>query len=559
MFLSKGFIDYVLWDDNGKPLAAVEAKRTRENAEKGRQQAKIYADGLEIKYQQRPIIFYTNGYDIYMWDDAQGYTPRKLYGFYNKQKLQYLMYQRQHKKSFNKVAINTNIAGRPYQIETISRVCERFELYHRKALVVQATGTGKTRIAIALSKRLIDAGWVKRILFLCDRKELRKQAANAYNDFLSEPIYVMGKSKKSDMANKRIYIATYPAMLRQMQAFNVGFFDLIIADESHRSIYNVYGDLFKYFDGLQLGLTATPVEMISRSTSKLFDCDYKLPTANYPLEKAIEEGYLAPFKVVTHTTQFLREGIKKNNLTNEQIAELEDHGKDPNTLDFDAKEIDKVIYNKDTNRHILRNLMEKGLRLADGQTLGKTIVFARNIAHAQLLSELFDKMYPELQKQSQGSFCRVIHSKFDYAEALIDDFKSNTGKNGQITIAISVDMLDTGIDVPQVLNLVFAKPIKSKVKFWQMIGRGTRLCPQLLGQNQDKEKFLIFDHWGNFEYFDEHYTEIDVKQGKSLCQKLFEYRVHFAELALKRGELALFEQMISLIKQDIASIRSSQY
>jgi len=553
-----GYCDYVLWDDNGKPLAVIEAKRTRENADKGRQQAKIYADSLEKKYNQRPVIFYTNGHDIYLWDDAQGFTPRKLYGLYAKNSLQYLIRQRSERKDLNKTPIATDIAGRTYQIETISRVCERYSANHRKALVVQATGTGKTRVAIALTKRMMDAGWAKRVLFLCDRRELRKQAGKAYNEFLSEPIYIVGKSKKADRQTARIYVSTYPGMMSIMEEFDPGYFDLIIADESHRSIYNVFGDVFKYFDAMQLGLTATPVEMISRSTSQLFGCDYKLPTANYPLEIAVEEGNLVPFKVVTHTTQFLREGIQGHSLSDEQIAELEEQGEDPNELDFNATAIDKAAYNKDTNRAILRNLMENGLRLADGQTLGKSMVFARNIEHAELLAKIFDEMYPEYGKDRGGNFCRVIHSKFERAEELIDDFKATDGKDSEVTIAISVDMLDTGIDVPEVLNLVFAKPVKSKVKFWQMVGRGTRLCENLFGPatdgSQDKSKFLIFDHWGNFEYFEMEPEEEDPRQSKSLCQKLFEARVTYADEALKRGEMDSFGKMVVLIKQDVDAL-----
>lgn len=549
-----GYCDYVLWDDNGQPLAVIEAKRTRENAEKGRQQAKIYADSLEKKYNQRPVIFYTNGHDIYLWDDAQKCNPRKLYSFYAKESLQYLIRQRSMRKDLTQTPIDTKIAGRLYQIETITRVCERYSANHRKALVVQATGTGKTRVAIALTKRMIEAGWVKRVLFLCDRKELRKQAGKAYNDFLSESLYIVGKSKKADRANARIYVSTYPGMMTIMEQFDPGYFDLIIADESHRSIYNVFGDVFKYFDALQLGLTATPVEMISRSTSQLFSCDYKMPTANYPLDQAVAEGNLVPFKVITHTTQFLRDGIQGHSLSDEQIAQLEEQGLDPNVLDFDAKAIDKAVYNKDTNRAILRNLMENGQRLADGQTLGKSMIFARNILHSELLVELFGEMYPTYG----GNFCRVIHSKYERAEELIDDFKATDGKASEVTIAISVDMLDTGIDVPEVLNLVFAKPVKSKVKFWQMVGRGTRLCKNLYGPatdgSHDKTKFLIFDHWANFDYFEMEPEEEEPSQAKSLSQKLFEARLVYAEEALKRGELDSFGKMVVLLKQDIDAL-----
>lgn len=540
-----GYVDYVLWDDDGKPLAVIEAKRTRENIEKGRQQATLYANALEKQYGQRPVIFYSNGWDIKILDDAQGYNSRGLYGYYSKDSLQYLIKQRTLKKDLNTTPIDTAVAGRLYQMETITRVCERFSDKHRKALIVQATGTGKTRVSIALAKRLLDAGWAKRVLFLCDRKELRKQAGNAFTEFTKEPVHIVGKSAKNTAASARVFIATYPGMLRIMNKYDVGYFDLIVADESHRSIYNIYGDIFKYFDALEVGLTATPVEMVSRSTCDLFGCDYKLPTANYPLEDAIEQGNLVPYKIVSYTTQFLREGIKKDNLTDEQIAQLEEQGIDPNELDFDAKQIDEAIKNKDTNRLILRNLMEKGLRDKDGQLPGKTIIFARNIAHAELMAQLFSELYP----QHGANFCRVIHSKYERAEELIDDFKSSD--ENSMRIAVSVDMLDTGIDVPECVNLVFAKPIKSKVKFWQMIGRGTRLCENLYGPGQHKTHFLIFDHWANFEYFDENPEEDDVKQAKSLLQKLFEARVTLAQTALKKANMDVFDQTIKLIHDDI--------
>ncbi|MDA0144170.1 MULTISPECIES: DEAD/DEAH box helicase family protein [Vibrio] len=546
----KGFCDYVLWDDNGKPLAVIEAKRTRKDANAGREQAKLYADALEASTGQRPVIFYTNGYEIYIWDDAQGYAPRLIFGYYSKDSLQYLILQRELKKDLNSTPIDTKVAGRLYQMESISRICERFSDKHRKALIVQATGTGKTRVSIALAKRLLDAGWAKRILFLCDRKELRKQAGNAFNEHTKEPLFIKGKSKKELASKARIVIATYPGMIQNYEEYDVGHFDLIVADESHRSIYNKYGELFKYFDALQVGLTATPVEMISRSTSQLFGCDYKMPTANYPLEQAIEEKNLVPFKVVTHTTQFLRDGIKASELTDEQIAELEDQGIDPNTLDFDAKQVDKAIFNKDTNRAIIRNLMEKGLKDVDDQLPGKSIIFARNIAHAELLAELFSEMYPDMG----GNFCRVIHSKYERAEELIDNFKSTEGNDDEVTIAVSVDMLDTGIDVPECVNLVFAKPIKSKVKFWQMVGRGTRLCENLYGPGADKKHFLIFDHWGNFEHFKMNPDEDEGTQSKSLAQKVFEAKLVLAVEALKKAEMEIFADVIPQIKADIDSL-----
>jgi type I restriction enzyme, R subunit len=543
-----GYADYVLWDDNRKPLAVVEAKRTSVDAEKGRKQAEHYADGLEKMFGQRPVIFYTNGHDIWIWDDhpAQGYPPRKLYGFYSKTSLQYQVGQRSNRKPLNSVSPKLDILGdRLYQHEALKRVSERFETRQRKALAVQATGTGKTRLSIAISDVLMQAGWVKRVLFLCDRRELRKQAKNAYTEFLNAPITVLTAKSVEDTQNW-IFVATYPAMTRIYEKFDPGFFDLIIADESHRSIYNVYGDLFRYFDALQLGLTATPVEMVSRSTCRMFNCDFKDPTTNYDLETAVEEDYLVPYEVVKHTTKFLREGIKGRALTPEEVAELEDQGIDPNTLDFDGKDIDKAIFNKDTNRKILQNLMDNGIRQADEQTLGKTIVFARNHKHAVLMESLFNEMFP----QYAGKFCQVIDNYNPKAEDLIDDFKG-AGSNDQLTIAISVDMLDTGIDVPEIVNLVFAKPVKSPVKFWQMVGRGTRLCKDLFGPGKDKTHFQIFDHWGVVEYHGMKQRDVQLNQSISLMQKVFASRLQLAKTALQHAEPDFFESVVEWMQKAI--------
>ena len=544
-----GYADYVLWDDNGNPLAVIEAKKTSVDPERGRQQAKLYADGLETMHGQRPVIFYTNGYDIWMWDDVLGYPPRKVFGYYSKDSLQYLVnFQRAGRKLLNSLEPNAVIVNRLYQIEAIKRVSERFTHGHRKALVVQATGTGKTRVAIALAELLIRAGWVKRVLFLCDRRELRKQAKNAFGDFLSEPIRIVS-SRVNQSASERIFLATYPAMQKVYQSFDVGFFDLIIADESHRSIYNVYGDMFHYFDCLQIGLTATPIDFVSRNTFSLFGCEGQLPTANYDLEQAVQDGFLTPFEVFEHTTQFMRDGIRLDILTKDQIQELEAQGEDPAQYDFSSEQIDKIIYNKDTNRAILRNLMENGLRDATGQLPGKSIIFARNHQHAVLMRQMFDEMYP----QYGGHFCQVIDNYDPRAEQLIDDFKGD-GANSELTIAISVDMLDTGIDIPEILNLVFAKPVRSPVKFWQMIGRGTRLKPDLYGAGKDKKMFRIFDHWGNFERFEMGFQPAEPTQSKPLLQLVFEERVLLAETALRMSEVAVFDEVIELIAKDIEAL-----
>ena len=544
-----GYADYVLWDDNDNPLAVIEAKKTAVEAEQGRHQAKLYADSLEGKHGFRPVIFYTNGHDIWMWDDAQNYPPRKLYGFYSKDSLQHLVnYQRQKRRPLDSVEINQQIVDRLYQIETIKRITERFGQKHRKALIVQATGTGKTRVAIALTDLLIRAGWVKRVLFLCDRRELRKQAKNAFQDLLSEPLRIINSRLKSN-PSERVFLATYPAMQKIFQSFDVGYFDLIIADESNRSIYNIYKDMFNYLDCYQVGLTATPVNCVTRNTFKLFDCEDLSPTAYYSFEEAVNEDYVIPFEVYEHTTQFLRQGIRLEALSSDQIKELEEQGEDPSEYDFAAQQIDKAIYNRDTNRAILRNLMENGIVDETGQVPGKSIIFARNHNHAMLLRQLFDEMYP----QYAGRFCQVIDNYDPRAEQLMEDFKGE-GTNDELTIAISVDMLDTGIDVPEIVNLVFAKPIKSPVKFWQMIGRGTRLCSDLSGPGEDKKVFRIFDHWGNFERFGEGYNPAVYLPGKPLAQQVFEERLKLAEAAMQNSDIDIFDMVINLILQDINAL-----
>lgn len=555
-----GRADYVLFDDNDKPLAVIEAKKTSRNENDGRTQAKLYADGLQKKYNldqtERPLIIYTNGYDISIWNDAEGEAPRKVYGYYSKDSLQRLHFQRREKKPLAKVTPNPDIAGRMYQIEAVRRVVEKFSENKRHALIVQATGTGKTRVAISLTDALMQAKWAKRVLFLCDRRELRKQAHNAFKEFLpSVPrTYVTGNTAND--RDKRIYLATYPAMMKCHETFDVGFFDLIIADESHRSLYRRYKVLFDYFDGYQVGLTATPVDEQTlgpyyRNTFKMFHCDDLNPTFNYEYEEAINNNppFLVPFVVDTHTTQFLRAGIKFADLSEEQKQQLEEDGEDPAVFQYDPSEVDKTIFNKDTNRHIIQNLMNHGIRVADGSRIGKTIIFARNHNHAVLLQNLFDEMFP----QYGGNFCRVIDNYDSRAEELIDDFKGD-GTNPDLTIAISVDMLDTGIDVPEIVNLVFAKPVFSYVKFWQMIGRGTRLCPNLFGRDKDKTHFQIFDHWGNFERFEQEYTPDETPRSKSLQETLFLARLSLAETAVTQQKPEAFELAIGLLQQDMASL-----
>ena len=548
----EGFADYVLYGDDGKPLAVIEAKKTAKDARAGGEQARLYAACLEKETGVRPVVFFTNGVDVFLWDDAQGYPYRKVYGFYSKDSLEYLVHQRANKRPLAAVKPNLAIANRMYQLEAIKRVCERFEGKVREALVVQATGTGKTRVAISLCDVLMRAGWVKRILFLCDRRELRKQADRVFKEFMpGEPRVVVDASTANDR-DKRIYLATYPAMMKCFEDFDVGFFDLIIADESHRSIYKKFRALFQYFDALEVGLTATPVRFIERNTYELFNCEDRDPTSHFSFEDAIGSTppFLVPFRVMEVSTKFRRDGFRYKDMTVKQQAELEDQDPQAASVDYESEDLDKYFFNKDTTRAIWRSLMDGGIREATGSHVGKTIVFARSHTHAVHLAEVFSEMYP----QYGSTFCRVIDNQEPKADQLIDDFKN---PDNELTIAISVDMLDTGIDVPEVVNLVFAKPVKSYVKFWQMIGRGTRLRKDLFGPGRDKTEFLIFDHWRNFWFFDEKYKETQPSPQKSLLQHLFETRVELAAVALDKMNQTVFEAAAALILSDIRAVRDT--
>jgi type I restriction enzyme R subunit len=548
----QGFADYVLYGDDGKPLAVIEAKKTAKDARAGGEQARIYAGCLERESGARPVVFFSNGVDIFLWDDAQGYPYRKIYGFYSKDSLEYLTHQRRNKKPLATTGPNLAIADRMYQLEAIKRVCERFSENARKALIVQATGTGKTRVAISLCDVLMRAGWVKRILFLCDRRELRKQADRVFKEFMpGEPRIIVDSSTAKDR-DKRIYLATYPAMMKCFEDFDVGFFDLVIADESHRSIYKKFRTLFQYFDALEVGLTATPVRFIERNTYELFGCEDRDPTSHFSFDDAVnaKPPFLVAFRVRAFSSQFREQGLRYGQMSDAQRAELEEQDPEAQQVDYAPEELDKYVFNKDTTRFIWKTLMDEGIREATGSRVGKTIVFARGHDHAVHLAEVFSEMYP----QYGSTFCRVIDNQEPRADQLIDDLKN---PDSELAIAISVDMLDTGIDVPEVVNLVFAKPVKSYVKFWQMIGRGTRLCKNLFGSGRDKSEFLIFDHWSNFWFFEQEYKEAQPSAQKSLVQQLFEARIELAQTALDRMDQATFEAAAALIIGDVRAVRDT--
>lgn len=522
----KGFVDYVLWGDDGKPLGLVEAKRTRRDARVGQQQAKLYADCLERQFGQRPIIFYSNGYEHWIWDDTR-YPPRRVQGFYKKAELELLIHRRETRRALAEAPISSVIVERHYQTRAIRRIAESFERDHdRKALLVMATGSGKTRTVIALSDLLMRCNWAKRVLFLSDRVALVNQAVNAFKLHLPDAPPVNLVTEKN--AEGRVYVSTYPTMMGLIdessdgqRRFGVGHFDLVIIDEAHRSVFQKYRAIFDYFDSLLVGLTATPKDEVDRNTYGLFDLEDGVPTDAYSLEEAVRDGFLVPPKAVSVPLKFQREGIKYAELSEDDkdqwdALEWDDDGTVPDRVEAEA--VNKWLFNKDTVDKVLAHLMTRGLTVAGGDRLGKTILFAKNQAHADFIAERFNANYPHYR----GEFARVITFMTEYAQSLIDSF-SNKEKNPHL--AISVDMLDTGIDVPEVVNLVFFKLVRSKTKFWQMVGRGTRLCPDLFGPGQHKDQFYLFDYCQNLEYFSQNIPGTEGSASDSLGKRLFSSRL----------------------------------
>jgi type I restriction enzyme, R subunit len=520
------YVDYVLWGDDGKPLGLVEAKRTRKSPLLGKQQAALYADCLERAFGQRPIIFYTNGYQHWLWDDAM-YPPRAVQGFYTKDELALLIQRRTSRKPLGVEPINEAIVERYYQSRAIRRIGEAFDNdKQRKALLVMATGAGKTRTVIALCDLLMRCNWAKRVLFLADRIALVKQTVGAFKSHLpaSSPVNLVTERTEEG----RVYVSTYPTMMGLInemrdgqRRFGPGHFDLIVIDEAHRSVYQKYRAIFEYFDSLLVGLTATPKDEIDINTYQLFDLERGVPTDAYPLDEAIKDGFLVPPLSVSVPIKFQREGITYKDLSPEEQESwdaLDWDEEAPVPERVDAAALNAWLFNDDTVDKVLEHLMTKGIRVAGGDRLGKTIVFAKSQAHAEFIVKRFDQNYPKYK----GAFARTIYHGISYAQSLIDDF-SVTSKAPHI--AISVDMLDTGIDIPDVVNLVFFKPVRSKTKFWQMVGRGTRLRPDLFGPGQDKVNFFILDYCQNLEFFNQDPATTEGRLGEPLSKKLFTTRL----------------------------------
>ena len=551
-----GYADYVLYGDDGRPLAVVEAKRTCVDVSKGRQQAKLYADLLEKKYGRRPVIFLTNGFETHIQDNL--YPERKCATVYSKRDLEKLFNLQTMRTSLKNVIINRSIADRYYQEGAIKAVCKSVdEKNRRKALLVMATGSGKTRTVIALCDVLLQHGWVKNILFLADRNSLVTQAKRSFVNLLPD-LSVTNLCEEKDNYTAHCVFSTYQTMMNCIDSvkddngklFTCGHFDLVICDEAHRSIYNKYRDIFNYFDAPLVGLTATPKDEIDKNTYEVFELENGVPTYGYELAQAVKDGYLIDFMSVETKLKFIEQGIVYDELSDEDKdayeATFEDeNGELPDKIASSA--LNEWIFNEDTIKEVLHVLMTDGLKIDYGQKLGKTVIFAKNHTHAEKILEIFNKQYPHLP-----GFAKVIDNYMTYAQSAIDEF-SDPEKLPQI--AISVDMLDTGIDVPEILNLVFFKKVMSKAKFWQMIGRGTRRCDNLM-DGKDKDKFYIFDFCGNFEFF-------RMNNGKptanmiALQGAIFHLKAQIAfklqDLAYQTDELIAFRK--SLVEDMVRKVR----
>lgn len=561
-----GYVDYVLWGDDGKPLAVVEAKRTTADAKKGRQQAKLYADCLEAESGQRPLIFYTNGYTTWLWDDTN-YPPRQVAGFYKQDELKRLILRRTTAKEIanGKAKPNPAIAGRYYQQRAIASICNLLAERRRKALLVMATGTGKTRTAIALADVLQRHNWVKSVLFLADRVSLVNQATTAFKKHFPEsnPVNLVTEKDKTS----RVYTCTYPTMMglidtqeKGQARFSPGHFDLIIIDEAHRSVYQKYGAIFEYFDSFLIGLTATPREEVDKNTYELFDLEHGVPTDAYELETAVADEFLVPPRAKKVEMRFPRKGITYADLSDEEKAEwdeLEWGDRDGVKLSgkVTAPAVNNWLFNNDTVDKMIEILMTEGHKVDQGDRLAKTIIFARNHKHAEFIEKRFDHHYPAWK----GHFARIIDNHATYPQSLIDDFSK---KDKDPHIAISVDMLDTGIDVPEVANLVFFKPVYSKIKFWQMIGRGTRLCPNLFGEGDHKTDFRVFDFCGNFEFFNENPEGIIGTGGEALAIRIFKQRVAIIAAVqgkITEGQETTFNSIRHILRQQIVSLNPENF
>ncbi len=545
----KGYVDYVLFDTDGMPLAVVEAKKTTVDPVVGKAQAELYADCMEAKYGVRPVIYYTNGFETNIIDGL-GYPARTIYGFHSRLDLQKLIQKRGRQDIVDMLA-KEEIVDRPYQTRAVKSICEHFNLKHRRGLLVMATGTGKTRVSIALVEVLLRNNWVKNVLFLADRTALVEQAFGKFSIYLPDETKCnLCDPRQARNIDARILFSTYQTMINfidiEEKVFSVGRFDLIIIDEAHRSVFGKYGAIFDYFDSLLVGLTATPREEIDRSTYRLLELEDGEPNDYYEYAEAVRDGNLVDFEAYRYDSDILKNGIKYNDRTEDEKKQLDTIFEREGSLerDIEGNEIFRYIYNADTIDKVLQELMEKGLRVDSGENIGKTIIFAYNHKHAVKIAKRFAVLYPQLGPD----YCEVIDYQETQRKHLLDEFEK---KDHEPRIAVSVDMLDTGIDVPEILNLVFFKPVHSKIKFEQMKGRGTRTCKNLLGVGKDKEKFLIFDFCNNFDYFDENPQGANASRVISLTERIFGQKSNMAILLQREARTEYDHQLHAELKNDL--------
>lgn len=551
------FSDHVLLGKDGKPLAVVEAKKTSVDAAIGREQAKQYCYNIQTTQGgEVPFCFYTNGHDIYFWD-LDNYPPKKNYGFPTRDDLERYAYLRRARKALAGELINTKIAGRNYQIGAIRAVMESVKNRKRKFLLVMATGTGKTRVCIALVDALMRAGWAERVLFLVDRIALQNQTLDSFKEYLPNEPRWPKQGEKEIATDRRIYVSTYPTMLNvirnEEKSLSPHFFDLIVVDESHRSIYNTYQEILDYFNTITLGLTATPTDVIDHNTFQLFECEDGIPTFAYSYDEAVNHlpPFLCNFQVLKIKTKFQDEGINKRTISLEDQQKLIIEGKEINEINYEGTEIEKKVINRGTNALIVREFMEESIKDANGVLPGKSIFFCISKAHARRVEEIFDSLYPEYK----GELAKVLVSEDPrvYGKGgLLDQFVHNDMPR----IAISVDMIDTGIDVRELVNLVFAKPVFSYTKFWQMIGRGTRLLEpeKIKPWCTEKDSFLILDCWDNFEYFKLNPKGKELKSQIPLPVRLFGVRLQKIEEAQTQNRSDIVEKEIQNIKTQVSGL-----
>ncbi|HLV41993.1 MAG TPA: DEAD/DEAH box helicase family protein, partial [Brumimicrobium sp.] len=577
-----GYVDYVLWDDDGTPLALVEAKSTLKNATTGENQAQLYAEALEKMHGRRPVMYYTNGFDTFVWDDQFYKKARKVHGFYTKAELQTLMFRRDNRKDIRKAEIDIDIAGRPYQMRSIKSIAEHFagndkrtgELIgtNRGALLVLATGTGKTRTSIAFSKIMLQSNWAKRILFLADRVSLVKQAKSNFVKLLPEHASV-NLIEEKDNPDARIAFSTYQTMMGLIDKsrdgdsrfYGVGHFDLIIVDEAHRSIYQKYYAIFEYFDALYLGLTATPKDSIDKNTYSIFDLPDKTPTDAYDFDEAVAEKHLVPYHTIDVPTKFHTEGIRYEDLSEEEKAAFEDEilegGEATGNEWIEPSQMNEWLFNKDTVVKVLSFILEKGIKKRGGEELGKTIFFAKNQKHAHFLKDMLLDMDKE---RFSNDYVKVITHSEPKSQEFIERF-CDEEKDRLPQIAISVDMMDTGIDAPSCVNLVFYKPVRSYAKFWQMIGRGSRLRPDLFGPGKNKTHYLIFDLFENFKFFNENPKGIETSSQISLTAQVFNLKLQLADYlgveAFRENEefQSFRKELLDDLHNEIASLDTDRF